>query len=156
MSKLYRKQTTICHDLLSLWISFYQINGPFWEVPLGRRDGRVSLASEILAELPGPVNNITTLKQLFAATGLNTKDVAVLSGNFNFLSVKFVTIYVFIWVRLLILCSFCHIQEDTPSEHLIALGSATVSTISPEKVTQTLQWIQTTLSSWSKNASLET
>lgn len=58
-----------------------QINGPFWTVPLGRRDGAVSLALEALNNLPSPFANITDLISAFGALGLNAKDLAVLSGK---------------------------------------------------------------------------
>ena len=58
-----------------------QINGPSWDVPLGRKDGKISLASEANALIPSPFSNISTLKQEFAAVGLTTKDLVVLSGN---------------------------------------------------------------------------
>ncbi|XVF43406.1 hypothetical protein PTKIN_Ptkin02bG0037500 [Pterospermum kingtungense] len=72
-----------CADIVALVArdAVSMIHGPHWEVPLGRRDGRVSLLNEVIAELPGPFNNFTTLKRLFAAKGLNVKDLAVLSGG---------------------------------------------------------------------------
>ncbi|XP_019706618.2 peroxidase 56 [Elaeis guineensis] len=51
-----------------------------WEVPTGRRDGLVSVASEALANLPSPYAEITQLKASFAAKGLSAKDLAILSG----------------------------------------------------------------------------
>ncbi|EHA8589468.1 Peroxidase 56 [Cocos nucifera] len=51
-----------------------------WEVPTGRRDGLVSMASEALANLPSPYAEITQLKASFAAKGLSAKDLAILSG----------------------------------------------------------------------------
>ncbi|KAK6242512.1 hypothetical protein SCA6_007901 [Theobroma cacao] len=72
-----------CADTLALVArdSVSMIYGPFWEVPLGRRDGRVSLLNEAFANLPSPFANITTLKQMFAVKGLSLKDLAVLSGG---------------------------------------------------------------------------
>ncbi|KVI04178.1 heme peroxidase [Cynara cardunculus var. scolymus] len=49
--------------------SSFQIKGPYWAVPLGRRDGRVSIASESLT-LPAPFDDITRLKEQFSAKGL--------------------------------------------------------------------------------------
>ncbi|TVU27573.1 hypothetical protein EJB05_19064, partial [Eragrostis curvula] len=54
--------------------------GPSWVVPVGRRDGRVSLVSDT-ATLPGPRANFEQLKQAFHDRGLSTKDLVVLSGG---------------------------------------------------------------------------
>ncbi|PWA92428.1 peroxidase 27 [Artemisia annua] len=72
-----------CADILALVArdAIYQIKGPFWRVPLGRRDRRVSIANEALTSLPSPFANITELKANFASKGLNTKDLVVLSGR---------------------------------------------------------------------------
>ncbi|KAL9266795.1 Peroxidase 24-like protein [Drosera capensis] len=51
-----------------------------WPVFTGRRDGTVSEASEALANLPSPFSDLSTLKQNFAAKGLDTIDLVVLSG----------------------------------------------------------------------------
>nr|KAJ0189417.1 hypothetical protein LSAT_V11C800441290 [Lactuca sativa] len=69
-----------CADILSLVArdAIHQIKGPYWPVPLGRRDGRVSIASESFT-LPAPFANITQLKAQFLSKGLNVKDLAVLS-----------------------------------------------------------------------------
>ncbi|KAL5573284.1 hypothetical protein UlMin_022881 [Ulmus minor] len=57
------------------------IYGPYWEVPTGRRDGRVSIAFEAVTNLlPSPYANVTQLKANFASKGLNVKDLVVLSG----------------------------------------------------------------------------
>ncbi|XP_022734627.1 peroxidase 27-like [Durio zibethinus] len=71
-----------CADIIALVArdSVSMIHGPYWEVPLGRRDGRVSILNEVFSELPAPFANITQLKQMFAAKGLSVKDLAVLSG----------------------------------------------------------------------------
>ncbi|KAL0399885.1 UNVERIFIED_CONTAM: Peroxidase 27 [Sesamum radiatum] len=72
-----------CADILALVArdAVSQINGPSWPVPLGRRDGNVSTASEALANLPPPNFNITQLIASFAAKGLSVKDLVVLSGG---------------------------------------------------------------------------
>ncbi|XVF62690.1 hypothetical protein PTKIN_Ptkin09bG0028600 [Pterospermum kingtungense] len=51
-----------------------------WDVQLGRRDGRVSLASEINGNIPGPFGNFSTLLQIFQKKRLNIADLVVLSG----------------------------------------------------------------------------
>ncbi|KAI3457311.1 hypothetical protein Pfo_013974 [Paulownia fortunei] len=72
-----------CADILALVArdAVSALNGPFWPVPLGRRDGRVTNSSEALADLPPPFFNITQLKTSFASKGLSTKDLVVLSGS---------------------------------------------------------------------------
>ena len=59
-----------------------QTNGPSWVVPLGRRDGRVSLASDT-ANLPAFTDSVDVQKQKFSALGLNTQDLVALAGNFS-------------------------------------------------------------------------
>ncbi|XP_059274589.1 peroxidase 27-like [Lycium ferocissimum] len=75
--------TVSCSDILALAArdAVSLINGPSWQVPLGRRDGRVSILSEALRNLPTPFDNFTTLKTSFGALGLNVKDLVVLSGG---------------------------------------------------------------------------
>ncbi|KAJ0250842.1 Peroxidase 1 [Hirschfeldia incana] len=69
-----------CADILALVArdAVLAINGPWWPVPLGRKDGRVSNISEV--NLPSPFANVTTLKKNFEDKGLDTKDLVVLSG----------------------------------------------------------------------------
>ncbi|KAJ8527847.1 hypothetical protein K7X08_015298 [Anisodus acutangulus] len=75
--------TVSCSDILALAArdAVSLINGPSWQVPLGRRDGRVSILSEASKNLPTPFDNFTTLKTTFGALGLNVKDLVVLSGG---------------------------------------------------------------------------
>jgi len=74
--------TVSCADVLALmardavWLS----KGPFWAVPLGRRDGSVSISNET-DQLPPPTANFTVLTQLFAAKNLDIKDLVVLSAG---------------------------------------------------------------------------
>ncbi|KAL7218987.1 hypothetical protein ACSBR2_012119 [Camellia fascicularis] len=72
-----------CADILALVArdAVSVINGPSWSVPTGRRDGRISIATDALNNLPSPAFNITQLKQSFASKGLSVKDLAVLSGG---------------------------------------------------------------------------
>ncbi|XP_002528494.2 peroxidase N1 [Ricinus communis] len=71
-----------CADILALAArdSVVLTNGPTWPVPTGRRDGRVSLASDA-ANLPGFTDSIDVQKQKFAALGLNTQDLVTLVGG---------------------------------------------------------------------------
>ncbi|KAF9673987.1 hypothetical protein SADUNF_Sadunf10G0080900 [Salix dunnii] len=55
------------------------LGGPFWEVPLGRRDGKTSVAKE--ADLvPQGRKNATALIKIFQERGLNILELVVLSG----------------------------------------------------------------------------
>ncbi|VVB17962.1 unnamed protein product [Arabis nemorensis] len=71
-------RTVSCADILALAArDFVDLTGgPWWPVPLGRLDGRVSLASEVI--LPGPTDSVAVQKQMFAAKNLNTQDLVVL------------------------------------------------------------------------------
>ncbi|CAO2812953.1 unnamed protein product [Amaranthus hypochondriacus] len=79
----YCPSVVSCADILALASrdAITTIGGPYWEVPTGRKDGKISLASEANAFIPSPFADITTLKQNFEALGLNTKDLVVLSGS---------------------------------------------------------------------------
>ncbi|XP_028063361.1 LOW QUALITY PROTEIN: peroxidase 27 [Camellia sinensis] len=67
-----------CADILAL-AARNAINGPFWPIPTGRRDGKISIAAEVLTNLPPFFFNVTQLKASFASKGLNIKDLAILS-----------------------------------------------------------------------------
>ncbi|XP_062177770.1 peroxidase N1-like [Alnus glutinosa] len=71
-----------CADILALAArdSVVLTIGPTWQVPTGRRDGRVSLATDA-ANLPGFTDSIDVQKQKFAAKGLNTQDLVTLVGG---------------------------------------------------------------------------
>ncbi|KAK0572123.1 hypothetical protein LWI29_026479 [Acer saccharum] len=56
--------------------------GPSWDVPTGRRDGRVSSSSEA-SNLPSPLDSVAVQRQKFAAKGLDDKDLVTLVGNFH-------------------------------------------------------------------------
>ncbi|KAL2524693.1 Peroxidase 7 [Abeliophyllum distichum] len=53
--------------------------GPFWMVPYGRKDGRVSVAHEA-DSVPMGHEKITDLIEFFQSKGLNVLDLVVLSG----------------------------------------------------------------------------
>lgn len=58
-----------------------QASGPSWAVPTGRRDGRVSIASDVGNNLPGFTDSVDVQKQRFSAKGLNTQDLVALVGK---------------------------------------------------------------------------
>ncbi|XP_011659714.1 peroxidase N1 [Cucumis sativus] len=69
-----------CADILALAArdSVVLTGGRSWEVPTGRRDGRVSLVSEV--KLPGFSDSIEVQKEKFRSMGLNTHDLVTLAG----------------------------------------------------------------------------
>nr|CAD1830552.1 unnamed protein product [Ananas comosus var. bracteatus] len=54
--------------------------GPIWEVPTGRKDGKISRASDT-SQLPAPTFNFSQLKQSFSQRGLSTGNLVALSGG---------------------------------------------------------------------------
>ncbi|XP_009624293.1 peroxidase 3-like [Nicotiana tabacum] len=71
-----------CADIVALVSrdSVVVTGGPYWNVPTGRRDGRISNASEALANIPPPTSNFSSLQTSFASKGLDLKDLVLLSG----------------------------------------------------------------------------
>ncbi|CAL0319583.1 unnamed protein product [Lupinus luteus] len=51
-----------------------------YDVPAGRRDGRISLVSDTRTDLPPPTFNVNQLTQLFAKKGLSQEEMVTLSG----------------------------------------------------------------------------
>lgn len=75
-------KTVSCADILTAAArdATIEVGGPFWEVPFGRKDGRVSLSKEA-DTVPMGRENVTSLIEFFQARGLNILDLVVLSGN---------------------------------------------------------------------------
>lgn len=70
--------------LISFFVLFKsQAGGLGYDVPAGRRDGRVSLSTEALSNLPPPTLNVNQLTQAFANKGLTQEEMVTLSGNLS-------------------------------------------------------------------------
>nr|KAJ0209503.1 hypothetical protein LSAT_V11C400212860 [Lactuca sativa] len=69
-----------CADILALAArdAIVLAGGPSWDVPKGRKDGRISKASDT-SQLPAPTFNISQLQQSFSQRGLSLEDLAALS-----------------------------------------------------------------------------
>lgn len=78
-----------CADVLALAArdAVAAIGGPFWKVPTGRRDGRVSRKQEALDQIPAPTMNFTALLASFRSKGLELPDLVWLSGDTTKLTV---------------------------------------------------------------------
>ncbi|XP_057489501.1 peroxidase 24 [Actinidia eriantha] len=72
-----------CADILAL-AARDSVSFPFkqdkWDVLTGRRDGKISLASDVTGNLPSPFSDFNTLRLIFANKNLNVNDLVVLSG----------------------------------------------------------------------------
>ncbi|KAJ1434942.1 Secretory peroxidase [Sesbania bispinosa] len=69
-----------CADILALAARDSVSGGLSWQVPTGRKDGRVSRASDA-NNLPAPNDSVDVQKQKFSAKGLNTQDLVTLVGG---------------------------------------------------------------------------
>ncbi|RLM55581.1 peroxidase 1-like [Panicum miliaceum] len=74
--------TVSCADVLTLMArdAVVLAKGPFWPVALGRRDGKVSSATEAADQLPPANGDVPLLTKIFASKELDLKDLVVLSG----------------------------------------------------------------------------
>ena len=74
--------TVSCADVLAFAArdAAYFTGGFFYELPGGRRDGRVSLESEVPGNIPPPSFNAEQLKDNFARKGLSVDEMVTLSG----------------------------------------------------------------------------
>ncbi|KAI3858704.1 hypothetical protein MKX03_033657 [Papaver bracteatum] len=83
LEKECRGTVVSCADIIALAtrdaVSF-QFQKRMWEVPLGRRDGRTSLASDAFDNLPSPSSNFQILHKAFDDKDLNITDLVALSG----------------------------------------------------------------------------
>ncbi|XP_030521792.1 peroxidase 64-like [Rhodamnia argentea] len=71
-----------CADILALAArdAVALSGGPYWDVPKGRKDGRISRAIDT-RQLPAPTFNISQLQQSFSQRGLSMEDLVALSGG---------------------------------------------------------------------------
>ncbi|KAK4853890.1 hypothetical protein QYF36_011002 [Acer negundo] len=71
-----------CADILALAArdAVALSGGPTWDVPKGRKDGRISKATDTV-QLPAPTSNIFELQHNFSQRGLSMKDLVALSGG---------------------------------------------------------------------------
>ncbi|KAL6193768.1 hypothetical protein ACLB2K_034852 [Fragaria x ananassa] len=74
--------TVSCADIITFAArdSVFITGGTYYSAPGGRRDGTVSLVSEVTKNLPDAFLNATQLKTNFARKGLSLKDMVTLSG----------------------------------------------------------------------------
>ncbi|XP_059282417.1 peroxidase P7-like isoform X1 [Lycium ferocissimum] len=72
-----------CADILALAAreGVFQVGGPTWTVPLGRRDARTASQSAANTQIPAPTSSLSTLISMFSAKGLSAADMTALSGS---------------------------------------------------------------------------
>lgn len=75
--------TVSCADILTIAAreAVVQSGGPFWYVPLGRRDGLTASEKAANDQLPSPFEPLDNITAKFVSKGLDLKDVVVLSGG---------------------------------------------------------------------------
>ncbi|XP_031095499.1 peroxidase 72-like [Ipomoea triloba] len=75
--------TVSCADIMQLAArdSTHLSGGPFWEVPLGRKDSRSASLSGSNNNIPAPNNTFQTILTKFKRQGLDLVDLVALSGS---------------------------------------------------------------------------
>ena len=67
------------------WIVLFQLNGPSWQVPLGRRDSATAgSVSDVNNNVPSPALNVSGLISAFSNKGFTAKEMVALSGILKF------------------------------------------------------------------------
>ncbi|KAK6937397.1 hem peroxidase [Dillenia turbinata] len=74
--------TVSCADIVAFAArdGVYRTGKIYYNVPAGRKDGRVSLASEVVSQLPSEKFDVKQLQQNFAKKGLSLEEMVTLSG----------------------------------------------------------------------------
>ncbi|PNT66525.1 hypothetical protein BRADI_3g13590v3 [Brachypodium distachyon] len=72
-----------CADILALAArdAVLAAGGPYYMVPVGRRDGSRSVFTDTFTALPSPFLNASALTALFATHGFDVQDMVALSGG---------------------------------------------------------------------------
>lgn len=75
--------TVSCTDILALAVreAIFLAGGPYWMLPLGRRDGLTASQSAANEQIPSPFEPLANITRKFTSKGLASKDVVVLSGG---------------------------------------------------------------------------
>ncbi|KAF8013665.1 hypothetical protein BT93_I1509 [Corymbia citriodora subsp. variegata] len=75
--------TVSCTDILTLAAreAVYMSGGPYWAVPLGRKDGITASDKSANEQIPSPIEPLDNIIAKFTSKGLELKDVVVLSGG---------------------------------------------------------------------------
>lgn len=74
--------TVSCADILAVAARdlVTMVGGPYYNVLLGRKDGRVSKSSYVEGKLPRPTMSISQIIQIFESNGFTTQEMVALSG----------------------------------------------------------------------------
>ncbi|GLJ19912.1 hypothetical protein SUGI_0360790 [Cryptomeria japonica] len=76
-------QVVSCADILAFAArdsASKQAGKMYWQVPAGRKDGRISNEEDIIDNLPPPSFNVQQLTNMFEKKGLSQEDMVTLSG----------------------------------------------------------------------------
>lgn len=66
-----------------------QAGGPNVQIPTGRRDGRVSLATNVRPNIVDTSFSMDQMINIFSIKGLSLDDLVILSGKYTFLISRF-------------------------------------------------------------------
>ncbi|KAF9608683.1 hypothetical protein IFM89_010467 [Coptis chinensis] len=75
--------TVSCTDILTLATrdAVFLSGGPYYYLPLGRRDGKTASLSAANEQIPSPVESLANITAKFTTKGLEGSDMVVLSGG---------------------------------------------------------------------------
>lgn len=123
-----------------------QTGGLIYDVPAGRRDGRISLSSET-SNLPPPTFNVDQLTQLFVKKGFTQEEMVTLSGkNIPYSNctspLNYTAFHTLAYnVNCFAFWAGCLTQERTQLADPIAVLSVTGCTTSMDNRVRTQVWI---------------
>lgn len=68
----------ILGNVFVLWV---QVGGPYWDVPVGRKDSKTGSFAQVETNIPAANDGLLSIIANFIYQGLSVTDMVALSGN---------------------------------------------------------------------------